>query len=202
MYITQETLNQLEGKYGVPRILRTAYTMNQQGFDLLKWSMRHGRAHDVTLFISEGDKIAVIRKPSYPLDVYRPPSGGVERGEDFEVGARREAYEETGLEIRLQKYLLKVYVDFSYGDEEVFWTSHVFAAQAVGGRLQPVDTKEIADARWATIDELNTSLLKALQESESGGLRYRAELQAATLQQYREGEVICNANTNKEDFVG
>lgn len=201
MYITQEVLNRLEEKYGVPRILRTAYTMNQQGFDLLKWSMRHGRAHDVTLFISKGDKIAVIRKPSYPLDVYRPPSGGVERGEDFETGAQREAYEETGLEIQLQRYLLKVYVHFSFEDETVFWTSHVFAAQAVGGHLQPVDTKEIAGARWATFDELNTNLLKALQESESAGLRYRAELQAATLRQYREGEVICNANTSKEDFV-
>ncbi len=201
MYITQETLNRLENKYGVPRILRTAYTMDQQAFDLLKWSMRHGRAHDVTLFISKGDKIAVIRKPSYPLDVYRPPSGGVERGEDFEAGARREAYEETGLEIQLHRYLLKVYVGFSFGDEEVFWTSHVFAAQAISGCLQPVDTKEIADARWATIDELNTNLLKVLQKSESAGLRYRAELQAATMQQYREGEVICNANTSKEDFV-
>ena len=190
MYITQEVLNRLEQKYGVPRILRTAYTMSQQGFDLLKWSMRNGRGHDVTLFISKGDKIAVIRKPSYPLDVYRPPSGGVERGEDFETGARREAYEETGLEVQLQKYLLKVYVDFSFEDETVFWTSHVFTAQAIGGRLQPVDTKEIADARWATFDELNTNLLKALQSSESAGLRYRAELQAAILQQYREDKVI------------
>ncbi len=201
MYITQEVLNRLEEKYGVPRILRTAYMMNQQGFDLLKWSMRHGRAHDVTVFISKGDKIAVIRKPSYPLEVYRPPSGGVERGEDFEIGARREAYEETGLEIQLQRYLLKVYVHFSFKDKTVLWTSHVFAAQAIGGCLQPVDTKEIAAARWATFDELNTNLLKALQESESAGLRYRAELQAATLQQYREGEVICNGITNKEDFV-
>lgn len=33
MYITQEVLNQLEQKYGVPRTLRTAYTMGQQGFD-------------------------------------------------------------------------------------------------------------------------------------------------------------------------
>ena len=31
MYITQEVLNRIEEKYGVPRILRTAYTMNQQG---------------------------------------------------------------------------------------------------------------------------------------------------------------------------
>jgi ADP-ribose pyrophosphatase YjhB (NUDIX family) len=189
MYITQEVLNQLEQKYGVPRTLRTAYTMSQQGFDLLKWSMRNGRAHDVTLFISKKDKIAVIRKPSYPPGVYRPPSGGVERGEDFETGARREAYEETGLEIQLQKYLLRVYVDFSFEGETVFWTSHVFTAQAMGGHLQPVDTKEIAGARWASFNELKTNLLKALQQSESAGLKYRAELQAATLQQYG-GKVI------------
>ena len=184
MYITQEVLNQLEQKYGVPYLLRTAYTMSQEGFDLLKWSMRNGRAHDVTLFIFKEDKLAVIRKPSYPLDVYRPPSGGIEPGEDFETGARREAYEETGLEIQLQKYLLKVYVNFSFEGETVFWTSHVFTAQSIGGHLQPVDTKEIADARWATLDELKTNLLMGLQNAKSAGLRYRAELQAATLQHY------------------
>ena len=63
MYITQEVLNRIERKYGVPKILRTHHTMNRTEFDLLKWSMRNGRRHDVTLFISnEGkDKIAVIR---------------------------------------------------------------------------------------------------------------------------------------------
>ena len=146
-------------------------------------------------------KLRLSENRAIPPGVYRPPSGGVERGEDFEIGARREAYEETGLEVQLQRYLLKVYVDFSFRNEKVSWTSHVFAAQAIDGRLQPVDTKEIADARWATFDELNTNLLKALQESESAGLRYRAELQAATLQQYREGKVICDAKTSKEDFV-
>ena len=99
MYITQEVLNKIERKYGVPDILHTRYTMNRAEFDLLEWSMRNGRRHDVTLFISneEKDKIVVIRKPSYPKGVYRPPSGGIEPGEDFEIGARREAYEETGL---------------------------------------------------------------------------------------------------------
>ena len=190
MYITQEVLSQLEQKYGVPHILRTAYTMSQEGFDLLKWSMRYGRAHDVTLFISKGDRIAVIRKPGYPPDVYRPPSGGVEPGEDFETGAQREAYEETGLEVQLQRYLLKVYVDFSFEGETVSWTSHVFTAQAIGGHLQPVDTKEIAGARWATLNELKTNLLKGLQNAKSAGLRYRAELQAATLTHYNGGKVI------------
>jgi 8-oxo-dGTP pyrophosphatase MutT (NUDIX family) len=105
------------------------------------------------------------------------------------MGAQREAYEETGLAIQLQKYPLKLHVDFSFEGETVFWTSHVFTAQAIGGCLQPVDTKEIANARWATFDELKTDLLMALQKSQSAGLRYRAELQAATLQQYG-GKVI------------
>ena len=52
MYITQEVLNKIERKYGVPDILHTRYTMNRAEFDLLEWSMRNGRRHDVTLFIS------------------------------------------------------------------------------------------------------------------------------------------------------
>ena len=191
MYITQEVLNRIERIYGVPKILRTHYTMNRTEFDLLKWSMRNGRRHDVTLFISnEGkDEIAVIRKPSYPEGVYRPPSGGVEPGEDFEVGARREAYEETGLEIELQKYALRSHVNLAFENEVVPWISHVFTARASGGCLEPVDKKEIAGVRWATINELSTDLLARLQQSASVGLQYRAELQDATLKQYG-GKVI------------
>ena len=191
MYITQEVLNKIERKYGVPDILHTRYTMNRAEFDLLEWSMRNGRRHDVTLFISneEKDKIVVIRKPSYPKGVYRPPSGGIEPGEDFEIGARREAYEETGLEIKLQKYALRSHVDLAFEDEIVAWTSHVLAARVIGGRLEPVDKKEIAGVRWATINELRTDLLVRLQQSDSSGLQYRAELQDATLKQYG-GKVI------------
>lgn len=182
MYITEKVLYQIERKYGVPQILRTAYTMDKRSFELLEWSMRHGRAHDVTPFIFDGDNIAVIRKPSYPPGVFRPPSGGIEPGEDFEAGVCREAFEETGLKIQLRQYLLKVFVNFSYEDTEVFWTSHVFTAQAVGGNLQPVDTKEIADARWASFEELKTHLLLSLQNAKAPGLRYRGELQAAAVQ--------------------
>ena len=191
MYITQDVVNEIQRKYGVPDILRTRYSMNRAEFGVLKWSMRNGRRHDVTLFISNKakDKIVVIRKPSYPTGVYRPPSGGIEPGEDFEVGARREAYEETGLEIELQKYALRSHVDLGFEEETVAWTSHVLAAGATGGRLEAIDKKEIAGVRWATINELRTDLLVKLQKSASAGLQYRAELQDATLKQYG-GKVI------------
>lgn len=191
MYITQEVLNKIERKYGVPEILHTRYTMNSAEFDVLKRSMRNGRRHDVTLFISnrEKDRIVVIRKPSYAAGVYRPPSGGIEPGEDFEVGALREAYEETGLKIELQKYVLRSHVDLAFEDETVAWTSHVLDARSAGGRLEPVDKKEIAGVRWATINELRTDLLVKLQQSASAGLQYRAELQDTTLKHYG-GKVI------------
>jgi len=186
MYITQRVLDRIERKYGTPKILRTQCTMNRVEFDLLKRSMRDGRRHDVTLFISNEreDRIVVIRKPSYPEGIFRTPSGGIEPGEDFEVGARREAYEETGLEIELRKYALRSRVNLAFEDEVVPWISHVFAARATGGCLEPVDKKEIAGVRWATMNELKTELLVRLQQSASPGLRYRAELQDATLKQY------------------
>ena len=92
-----------------------------------------------------------------------------------------------GFRNTISKISLKVHVDFSFEGTAVFWTSHVFAAQAVGGFLHPVDTKEITDACWASLKELKTELLVSLQNAEAPGLRYRAELQAAALQQIAGG---------------
>ena len=84
---------------------------------------------------------------------------------------------------------LKIHVDFAYEDEIVAWTSHVLTACATGGRLEPIDKKEIAGVRWATINELKTDLLVRLQQSPAAGLQYRAELQDVTLKQHG-GKVI------------
>src|SRR5437879_4093235 len=98
MHIDDTVIAPLEARYGKAEELSMEFAMGEPEFDLLKWSMRRGRAHDVTLFITRDDgQILVIRKPMYPEGVYRTPSGGVDIGEDFEVGAKREAYEETGV---------------------------------------------------------------------------------------------------------
>jgi len=98
MYITAETIGQLEKKYGRPRQLSFAYAMTQSEFEVVLASQKHGRAHDVTLFIfdhcdhsagvnSDDDlRVVVIRKPMYPTGAYRVPSGGVSPGELFEQG--------------------------------------------------------------------------------------------------------------------
>jgi len=176
MYLTGEIISDIERHYGAPAEVMLAYEMTAREFDLVRRSQKHGRAHDVTLYIIQHNEVVVINKPMYPPGAYRAPSGGITPGEPFVVGALREAYEETGLEVVLDAYLLRARVKFTCDDEVIDWTSHVFAAHPTGGTLQPIDTHEIVEARWATVAELNGSIKAALLASGSTGLRYRAQL--------------------------
>jgi 8-oxo-dGTP pyrophosphatase MutT (NUDIX family) len=176
MYITREAIQEVEEKFGVPSVAVLAYEMTPAEFDMVRRSQKHRRAHDVTLYIIEDGQIVVIKKPMYPPGVYRAPSGGIAPGERFEDGAIREAYEETGLSIALERYILRVDVKFTIPGDYIDWTSHVFTAKPTGGLLQPIDTHEIVEARLATVGELLGGVKDAMLASGSTGLRYRAEL--------------------------
>lgn len=176
MYVSDEVILEIEKKYGEPEQVLLAYEMAASEFNMVRGSQKHGRAHDITLFIIENNQIVVIRKPMYPVGAYRAPSGGLAPGEPFEDGALREAYEETGLIVSLENYLLRVKVSFNHGGESILWTTHVLSAKAIGGSLEPVDTHEIIEARLANVSELRGSIRGALLASGSTGLRYRADL--------------------------
>lgn len=176
MYLTREIVSEVEQKYGKPDELAFAYEMKDREFEMVRRSQKHGRAHDITLFIIDAARIVVIRKPMYPPGAYRAPSGGINPGEPFETGALREAHEETGFHIALEEYVLRARVKFSLAEALIDWTSHVLTAGIVGGKLEPIDTHEIVEARFATLDELTGSIRSALLASGSTGLRYRAEL--------------------------
>lgn len=168
----------LEARLGKPREVALVAALAPPAFELLRRSTASGRRHDATIFIADGEgRFAVTRKPGYPPGVFRPPSGGVARGEDFEAGARREAREETGLEVALERYVLRARATFVCGSEREPWTTHVLLARAVGGTLDPIDRREIAEARWASPDEMRGPLIAAMRASGSGGLAYRAALQ-------------------------
>lgn len=176
MYITEKVLEGLEAKYGKPAIAHFRHAMIRPEFELLIHSMRQERAHDITLFIFNGPYVVAIRKHLHPEGVYRAPSGGLAPGEDFEEGALREAYEETGAIIELQRYILRAYVTFTYDGREVPWTSHVFTAKYVSGTLEPIDTHEIAEVKQVRLEELQGEIRNRLLAAGSGGLAYRAAL--------------------------
>lgn len=190
-----------EEKYGRPTVHRMAFPMRVHEFVLLRRSMRWGRAHDTTAFILDQSQVVVIRKPSYPTGVYRPPSGGVHPGETLEEGTLREAYEETGLRVQLNNYLLKVFVDFYCSGEHIPWTTHVFTADVIGGSLDPVDKREILEARWVPLEALATSARDALLAAGSFGLVYRAHLQCRALEALWKEKVNADVSRIQEDFM-
>lgn len=176
MYVDAQLIEQVEASLGKPRVLHLEHEIGEAEVAFVRATQKHGRAHDITLFIFNGEHLALIRKPMFRRPIYRAPSGGLEPGESFEDGARREALEETGLDIELEKYLLRVHVHFTGGEDHLDWTSHVFRAHAVGGQLAPRDQKEIAETIYGTIDELQGPIRQALLDSGRGLLAYRVAL--------------------------
>jgi 8-oxo-dGTP diphosphatase len=176
VYITGETITELENKYGKPELMSLRQSMITLEFDLLVNSMKKNRAHDVTMFIFKGSMLVAIRKHMHPAGICRAPSGGVQPGEDFEEGALREAYEETGAEIRLERYILRVHVTFTHLNQEVPWTSHVFTARYISGELMPIDKKEIAEVMQVSLEELQGRIRANMLATGSGGLAYRVAL--------------------------
>lgn len=170
-----QEIQKLKKLYGKPKKLKMAFKMNKGEFANLLEGLNTGKSCDVTLFIFKHNKIIVIAKPWYKKGVYRAPSGRPKLNEGLLDAIHREALEETGAKISLKKYVLRIDVVFQYNRQEVDWISHIFLAQYLSGKLEPVDKKEIKKVTLLTLDEL-ASLKGKLLKQNSGGLAYRATL--------------------------
>jgi 8-oxo-dGTP pyrophosphatase MutT (NUDIX family) len=162
-----------------------SYEIDASEFDMVEGSMYNGRAHDVTMFIRKKDdpgRIVVIRKPFFPPEAFRAPSGAANRGESLEDGAVRESKEETGLDVQLTRYLARINARFTSEDKVIDWTSHILEAREISGKLEPIDTHEIAEAKWVSLDELQGPVRQALLDTGWGLFRYRVALTDLTVQ--------------------
>ena len=101
--------------YGQPEEMSLDVPMRNWEFDLLRYSKRDGRYRDATILIPQDGKLVCIVKHGYPEGIARPPSGGVVPGEPLDAAAEREAFEETGLRVRITQYLLRVSCHFTLG---------------------------------------------------------------------------------------
>ena len=176
MHVGRHIIQELALQFGEPVVERWRFPMEAGEFAELKSRLSLGRAHDVTTVITRGSQVAVVRKHAYPTGAYRTPSGGVHPEESFLDGAIREAKEETGLEIEIEGYLLYILVTFKHEDESARWSTHVLLARLLSGQLDPMDKREIADARWVDWEELLGNIHSSLQGAGLGGLAYRAQL--------------------------
>jgi 8-oxo-dGTP diphosphatase len=179
VHVTEAVLAPVRERYGEPLLVEWEGEISEREHALATYDPK--RMHDVTLFILNGNRLALIRKPHFEPGVWRPPGGGIKAGEDFVEGVRREALEETGLTIELQRYLVVAEARFLYEPREVPWRTHVFLATTDGETLAPLDREEIAAARWGTLDELAGPLRDRLLATGRAFWRYRVALHDAAL---------------------
>ena len=102
-------------------------------------------------------------------------------GEDFVEAVRREAYEETGLVVELERYLVEAHARFVYKPGRLDWRTHVFLATTADEEPEPRDTDEIAAARWGTLEELAGPLREHSLATGRAFWRYRVALHDAAL---------------------
>jgi ADP-ribose pyrophosphatase YjhB (NUDIX family) len=177
VHVDETVLAPLRERYGDPVPLDWEGEISEREHSLATYDAR--RMHDVTLFIFSGDRLALIRKPDFEPGLWRPPGGGVKAGEDFVAGVEREALEETGLRIELQRYLVAATARFLYEPDDVTWRTHVFLATTDDIKLAPQDTQEIQAARWGTLPELAGPLRERLLATGRAFWRYRVALHDA-----------------------
>ena len=161
--------------YGEQRVWSHVQPITHDDYQIIAGSQKHGRSHDITLYIESEGQIAVTAKHFYPPGMYRTPSGGLTPGEALEIGAGREATEETGLIVCLTRYLLRAEVVFTCSLGDIAWVSHIFRATTNDRTIAPTDHEEIREARWADLSEF-PAFGVLMRQSDKGGLKYRASL--------------------------
>jgi 8-oxo-dGTP diphosphatase len=108
----------------------------------------------VDIIVESDAGIVLVRRRNPPLG-WALPGGFVDRGESVAQAARREAKEETGLDVELTE-LLGVYSDPRRDPRGFFTFSTVFIARA-GGR--PVGGDDAAEARVVALDALPSDIV-------------------------------------------
>jgi ADP-ribose pyrophosphatase YjhB (NUDIX family) len=145
MHVDEALLAPVRVRFGKPVLMRWDGDVTAEELALATYNP--ARTHDVTLFVFNGRRLALIRKPHFVEGVWRPPGGGIREGEDFVAGVEREGFEELGVAVELDRYLVRAEAEFRHGDRALAWTTHVFSAATGDERLAPTDTAEIAAAR-------------------------------------------------------
>jgi ADP-ribose pyrophosphatase YjhB (NUDIX family) len=107
------------------------------------------------VIIREGPRLVLVQRDKEPSKgLWSFPGGAVELGESLHDAARREAWEETNLQVELGQ--VATVIDHVVHDERGRVQYHYviidYLARPIGGSLQA--GTDVRDARWFSLDEL------------------------------------------------
>lgn len=125
----------IQSKYGVPRDI----VLELPSIEFPPVSEReHG---EVCMAIRRKSGGFLLQtKESYPNSVMRLPSGGIKAGEDIEHALMREIWEETNLEVSVDRYIATL--GYTAGSAKSRFKTHLFLVHEVGGEFGNNDPSE------------------------------------------------------------
>jgi 8-oxo-dGTP pyrophosphatase MutT (NUDIX family) len=178
--IDEGELKQLQAEYGPGERRSILRQVTAKFFD--EWwrllVLKGNRRGEVVLALRRPDgRILLHTKQFYPEGVFRLPSGGVHPGEPALQAAVREAMEETGLEVTVERLLGLLEYQFQHAGRTLPFVSYVFLVRAGAGRPAVQDPHErITAFRFVEAPELRgvADRLRALPESWSDWGHFRA----------------------------
>ncbi len=150
----QDELSQLAQRFGQP-VVHTADLTVGGLFDPLNAKDRYG---EVCMVVRRPNgHLLLMKKIFYPRGGYRLLTGGINFGEAVHDALLRETYEETGLEVSIQRFLAAVAYRIPTLSEKTLFYTFAFLLDEVGGVLNPIDEHEqIEGFREILPSELST----------------------------------------------
>ena len=167
----RDELAQLAVTYGAP-LVRNIDLGITTTFDPLSATDRYG---EVCMVIRRpnGHLITAI-KTFYPADAYRLLTGGINFGERVYDALLRETNEETGLEVRVNRFLAALSYSLNGNDAKPVFYTFAFLLDEVGGTLGALDESERVEAfREVSVEDLPkmANTLRHIQNEQSPRIR-------------------------------
>jgi ADP-ribose pyrophosphatase YjhB (NUDIX family) len=154
--IDESEVNALAARYGQPLRRQAACEIGEEMF-ISRFMRASDRRGEVALAIERPNgRLLLHRKAHYAADHFRLPTGGVNLGEPVLAAALRETAEETGLEVRVQRFLAVIGYTLCFDAIRLPFVTYVFHLRETGGHLslhggEVEDFREIAPAELPAI---------------------------------------------------
>jgi len=161
---------QLSALYGTPVHRQCVLEVSQETYEW--WSKVKRKRHgEVVLFIRRTNGNLILHtKDFYPAGTLRVPSGGIKKKESLRDAVGREAFEETGLQIAIERFLAIVKFEFRSEEKSLPFPSYLFLLRELGGELRVTDTGERISA---FVEVPPTRLVSVAQRLENMPLAWR-----------------------------
>lgn len=140
--IDEQEIKGLTERYGPAE--RRCYSLEVSKKTVAYWgkALVSKRRGEVVMVIQQPAGLILHSKDFYPPGIYRLPSGGVGWGESVLSALHREAWEEMGLKLEVERFLGFLEYKLCCQWETIPFVSYVFLVRGREGKLVPNDKEE------------------------------------------------------------